>query len=105
MLRLWAVITLGRFFRATVFIHEDHQLVASGPYRLLRHPAYAGALLTFSGIGLAMGNWISLAAAIGFPVTAYTWRITIEEKALGTRFGEAFENRRRQTWALIPFVW
>jgi protein-S-isoprenylcysteine O-methyltransferase len=105
LLRIWSVITLGHFFRTTVFIHDDHRLVTSGPYRLLRHPAYAGALLTFAGIGLAMGNWISLAAALGLTGVAYGWRIAVEEKALQARFGEAFENRARQTWALIPLVW
>jgi protein-S-isoprenylcysteine O-methyltransferase len=43
-LRIWAIHTLGRFFRTVVVIQKDHQLVSDGPYRILRHPSYAGTL-------------------------------------------------------------
>src|SRR5262245_52084901 len=59
-LRVWAVRTLGRFFRTVVVIQDHHQLISDGPYRLIRHPSYAGTLLTLAGIGLALGNWLSL---------------------------------------------
>jgi protein-S-isoprenylcysteine O-methyltransferase len=104
-LRGWAVVTLGRYFRTTVFIHDDHRLIVTGPYRLLRHPAYAGALLTFAGVGLAMGNWISLAVILGLTGIGYIRRILVEEQAIKARFGEAFSGHVRQTWALIPFIW
>jgi protein-S-isoprenylcysteine O-methyltransferase len=104
-LRLWAVITLGKHFRFTVHIHDDHKLVTNGPYRVLRHPAYTGGLFTISGIGLAMGNWISFAAAFLCLFVAYTWRIIVEEAAVRARFGEAFEAHRKRTWAIIPPVW
>lgn len=104
-LRLWAVITLGKHFRFTVHIHDDHKLVTSGPYRFLRHPAYTGGLVTISGIGLAMGNGISFAGAFLCLFVAYAWRIIVEEAALRARFGDAFEAHRRRTWAIIPPVW
>ena len=62
-LRVWAVRTLDTSsgpwssFRTTS-AHYD------GPYRLLRHPSYAGSLLTLAGIGLALGNWLSLLLAV-----------------------------------------
>ena len=56
--RLWAVLTLGRFFRTSVLVHDDHTLVARGPYRVLRHPSYTGLIVTLAGIGLVMGNWM-----------------------------------------------
>jgi len=105
VLRTWAVITLGRFFRQDVHIHDDHKLVTSGPYRVLRHPGYTGGLLTVCGIGLAQGNWISLAAAFFLLLAAYAWRIVVEEAALRARFGEAFLSHRKRTWAIIPPVW
>jgi protein-S-isoprenylcysteine O-methyltransferase Ste14 len=105
VLRLWAVFTLGKYFRFTVHIHEDHRLVTSGPYRVLRHPAYSGGLLTIAGIGLAMGNWISPAGAFLCLFFAYGWRIVVEEAALRAEFGEAFEAHRKRTWAVIPLLW
>jgi protein-S-isoprenylcysteine O-methyltransferase len=104
-LRLWAILTLGRFFRVTVTIQDGHRLVTDGPYRLLRHPSYTGALVTISGIGLFMNNWLSLLGAFTFALIAYAVRIRIEERALTERFGAAFRQQRARCWALIPFVW
>ncbi|MGA7675651.1 MAG: isoprenylcysteine carboxylmethyltransferase family protein [Rhizomicrobium sp.] len=105
VLRLWAILTLGRFFRTAVLVLEEHRLVTTGPYRLLRHPAYSGGLLTIAGLGLAMGNWVSALGAPLCVLIAYAWRIYVEEKALRARFGAAFEEHRRRTWAVMPFVW
>jgi protein-S-isoprenylcysteine O-methyltransferase len=104
-LRLWAVLTLGRHFRTAVRILDDHKLVTRGPYRVLRHPSYTGDLLTVSGIGLAMGNWLSLAVIFGCVFLAYALRILIEEAALRARFGDEFKAYRKRTWAVIPPVW
>ena len=105
LLYVWAVVTLGAYFRTSVQLLDGQRLVTRGPYRLLRHPAYTGGILLFAGIGLAMGNWIS---AIGTPLAvtlAYMWRIHIEEIALAERFGAEFEARKGRTWAVIPLLW
>jgi protein-S-isoprenylcysteine O-methyltransferase len=104
-LRIWSVLTLGKFYRLQVFILAGHQLVTSGPYRLVRHPSYAGGLLTVTGIGLAMGNWLSVAVAFLCLFVGYAMRIVIEEQALRAHFGTAFEAYKRHTWALIPLLW
>ena len=104
-LRLWAISTLGRFFRTKVLVLDDHRLVTSGPYRVLRHPAYTGSILTLAGLGLAFGNWLSALSAFVCILLAFAWRILVEEKALRARFGAAFELHRRRTWAVIPFFW
>jgi len=104
-LRLWAVATLGRFFRTRVFIHDDHKLVTSGPYRILRHPSYTGSFITLIGVGLGLGNWISVAAAAGGVFLASAIRIVVEERSLAERFGDEFEAHKHRTWAIIPFIW
>ena len=55
-LRIWAVRTLGPQFRTVVMIQDDHRLITTGPYQLLRHPSYAGSLLTLAGLGLALAG-------------------------------------------------
>src|ERR1043166_967426 len=55
-LRYWAIRTLGRFFRYKVVVQDEHRLVTTGPYRLLRHPSYTGALLTLIGVAMVMNN-------------------------------------------------
>jgi protein-S-isoprenylcysteine O-methyltransferase len=103
-LRLWAVRTLGEFFRTTVMVQDDHRLVETGPYQWLRHPSYTGTLLTLLGFGLSFGNWISLALLIAGPLLAYSYRIAVEEKALRLRFGPQYDAYARRRWRLIPFL-
>jgi protein-S-isoprenylcysteine O-methyltransferase Ste14 len=104
-LRLWAVRTLGRFFRITVTVQDDHRLIDTGPYARLRNPSYTGATVTMAGIGIAMGHWLSLAAMIVFPMLGFAWRIRVEEASLAARFGADYEAYRSRRWALVPFVW
>ena len=59
--RLWSQAVLGRYYTSTLRHDADQPVVASGPYRLLRHPSYTGTLLTLLGFGLCFGNWIALA--------------------------------------------
>jgi protein-S-isoprenylcysteine O-methyltransferase len=101
----WAAITLGAFFRTSVQLLDGQRLVTRGPYRILRHPAYTAGVLLFTGIGLAIGNWLSLAGAVVPVVLAYVWRIRVEEAALRERFGAEFDAHRARTWAIIPLVW
>jgi protein-S-isoprenylcysteine O-methyltransferase len=103
--RLWAVRTLGRYFRVTVTTQDDHRLIDSGPYRRLANPSYTGAAMTLAGIGLGIGNWVSLAALALLPIAGFAVRIRVEEASLARRFGEEFARYRAARWALIPFVW
>jgi protein-S-isoprenylcysteine O-methyltransferase len=103
--RLWAVRTLGRFFRITVTTQDDHRLIGSGPYTRLSNPSYTGALITMAGIGLAMGNWVSLAGILLFAALGFAWRFRVEEDSLWARFGAEFDAYLRARWALIPPLW
>ncbi|HTI67314.1 MAG TPA: isoprenylcysteine carboxylmethyltransferase family protein [Caulobacteraceae bacterium] len=104
-LRWWAVATLGRFFRTSVQVLDDHTLVTTGPYARLRNPAYTGSVLTLVGLGVALGSWPGLALVVLIPLVGFVRRIAVEEAALQRRFGPAFDAYRRGRWALIPLVW
>ena len=82
-----------------------HHGLDDGPYRYLRHPSYAGSLLTFAGLGLALGNWLSLLLAVCGALVGFTRRIRIEEATLHAHFGEDYTAYARQTWRLLPFIW
>jgi protein-S-isoprenylcysteine O-methyltransferase Ste14 len=105
VLYAWAIRTLGEFFRTSVQLLEGHRLVSAGPYRLLRHPVYAAGILAFTGMGVDIGNWGSVAAALGTTGLVYAWRIYVEEAALREKFGAEYEAYRRRTWAVIPLLW
>ena len=103
--RWWAIRVLDRYFTVDVAIRPDHELVRRGPYRVLRHPSYTGALLTFYGFGLALGNALALAAVVVVVTAAFAWRIRVEERALVGAFPDDYPRYARQTWRVFPFVW
>lgn len=103
--RFWAIQTLGKFFSTRLVVQEHHELIRSGPYTYLRNPSYTGALVTFIGIGLAIGNWLSFGVLLLTSLVLYAWRIKIEEGMLAEAFGQAFQDYKQTSWALIPFIW
>lgn len=104
-LRLWAFHTLGQYFTFTVMTSSDQRVVSGGPYRLIRHPGYAGAALTMAGIGLAFGNWVSLTAMVVLPLVGYVNRIRVEERALDAALGDRYRAYAEHRKRLVPFVW
>jgi len=100
-----AILSLKRQFTVDVAIVKDHRLFNRGLYRHVRHPAYAGSLLSFLGLGLSFANWLSL-LVIFLPVfSALLYRIRIEEKALRDRFGREYEDYCASTRRLIPGIY
>ncbi len=104
-IRQWAVAVLGEFFTIDVRVHPDQAVIERGPYRWVRHPSYTGMLLTFLGIGLALGNWASLAALIVIPTAGLVVRIRSEERALLDGLGEPYRRFAASRARLIPGVW
>jgi protein-S-isoprenylcysteine O-methyltransferase len=103
--RVWAIRTLGNFFNTRVVVRQDQRLITSGPYKYLRNPAYTGVVMTFLGFGVAIGNWLGLMTLLAFGCIPFVLRIAVEDRALAARFGQEYENYRRNTWSLIPFIW
>ena len=101
-LRWWAIASLGRLFTVDVAIAIDHRLIDRGPYRLIRHPSYAGALLALGGLGLALGSLPALAALLLPALAAYHYRMSVEEAALLHGLGGAYADYMRRTSRLIP---
>jgi protein-S-isoprenylcysteine O-methyltransferase Ste14 len=104
-LRIWAILTLDRFFTFVVGIADDHRVVQHGPYRALRHPGYAGALLALAGAGIAVGNWLSLLLIVALPALALGVRISVEETTLAAALGTEYQAYASRTARLIPGVW
>jgi protein-S-isoprenylcysteine O-methyltransferase len=104
-LRWYAIVYLGRFFTVNVAIHSLHEVVDTGPYRRIRHPSYAGALVAFLGLALCLGNWASLAMVM-LPVTwAFARRISIEEHALANALGSPYTRYMQRTKRLAPYIY
>jgi protein-S-isoprenylcysteine O-methyltransferase Ste14 len=102
--RQWAIAVLGRFFSTSVRRLEDHEVVDVGPYRVVRHPSYSGAILTLVGIGLAGGSWEGLVAIAGTAAVVFGYRIHVEERFLLEQLGPKYAAYRARTKRLIPLV-
>lgn len=103
-LRWYAVANLGRYFTVDVATQASQPVIDVGPYRYIRHPAYAGLLLALAGFALALGNWAGLLAMLLLPGSAFGYRIAVEEAALLSTLGEPYARYMRRTWRLIPFL-
>jgi protein-S-isoprenylcysteine O-methyltransferase Ste14 len=104
-LRDWAILSLGHYFRRTVTIEAGQRIVRRGPYRVLRHPSYAGLLLIFAGFGLTFGTWISAAVVLLIVFAGMLPRIRVEERALARVFGPDYTDYAKSAARVIPRVW
>ena len=102
--RWYAIWTLGRYFTGVVTIHADQQVVQHGPYKLVRHPSYSGAIVATFGIGLMMTNWGSLFFLVISLLLGLLYRIKVEEEAL-LQLGQQYrEYMLRTKKRLIPYI-
>jgi protein-S-isoprenylcysteine O-methyltransferase len=103
--RLWSQAVLGRYYTSTLRHAADQPVLASGPYRILRHPGYGGLLLAWLGAGLATANWAVLLAIALLMAMAYSYRIAAEEALLLGAFGNRYKEYMERTWRLVPYVY
>jgi protein-S-isoprenylcysteine O-methyltransferase Ste14 len=104
-LRVWSKVALGRYFTYMVMTTSDQPVISSGPYRFLRHPAYAGILLLVIGVGAAWGNWLGLGALTLTTFVGLVYRIRVEEAALLQALGDRYRTYAEHHRRLIPFLW
>jgi protein-S-isoprenylcysteine O-methyltransferase Ste14 len=100
---VWARVTLGRNWSAEVTFKQDHELIESGPYALVRHPIYTGLIV------MALGTVINYGRAIGFVVFvglcgALWWKARQEERIMSSHFPEAYADYRARVHAIVPFL-
>lgn len=103
--RWYAIRVLGRFFSRDVATRADQTVVDKGPYRLVRHPSYSGGLLTVLGLGLALGNWVSLLVLLAASLVGYAYRVHVEERALCDALGAPYREYMKRTRRFVPYLW
>ena len=101
--RLWAINTLGHYYSHIVREVDDHKIIDSGPYKYIRHPAYAGMIITHFGIVLYFFNLVTLLIFFLALIPAIILRIFVEEKTLFRieGYSDYAQNHKR----LIPLIW
>jgi len=103
-LAIWARRILGRHWSGRITIKVDHELIRTGPYKLVRHPIYTGILAMYTGTAIVSGSCLAL-LALAMALVAYARKIRLEEANLRTAFGPAYESYCRESNALIPGVY
>jgi protein-S-isoprenylcysteine O-methyltransferase Ste14 len=104
VVRQWSIAVLGRYFSPTVGVQEGQTVVKTGPYRLVRHPSYTGALLIIVGIGLSLQSWGAVLVLLVISGLTYGYRIHREEKVLVSELGEEYIRYMKTTKRIIPYM-
>ena len=101
----WAArLHLGPLWSSTSAPTEDHRVVDTGPYGVVRHPVYAGLLLAAGATAIESGRLEAVAGALTL-VAAISLRAKLEEKFLRRDLGDdAYASYRRRVPMLIPFA-
>lgn len=100
---IWARVTLGGNWSAEVTFKQDHELIETGPYALVRHPIYSGLLLMalgtaiHDGRALAFGLFAALCAALW-------WKARQEERIVSRHFPQAYADYASRVPAIIPHI-
>jgi protein-S-isoprenylcysteine O-methyltransferase Ste14 len=94
---------LGRFWSGEITQKVGHELVRSGPYRFVRHPIYTAMLGMFVGMAVVSGD-LHAFVAVAVVTFAYWRKIRLEEKNLIELFGATYDEYRRTTRGLVPWV-
>lgn len=85
----WARVHLGRNWSGLVAIKEGHELIRTGPYRILRHPIYTGLLTAAVWTAISINAWPALVGA-GLTIVAAVIKLRHEEKFLRASFGRLY---------------
>jgi protein-S-isoprenylcysteine O-methyltransferase Ste14 len=102
--RLWAIRHLGKFFTVDVGIQPDHRVIQDGPYRIVRHPSYTGAMIAMTGIACLTFNWLGFVVIVVCCFAAYALRISVEESVLVSHLGDDYRRYAARTKRLIPWI-
>lgn len=104
ILRIYSVLTLGKFFTVSVQVDSKQNIIQTGPYKYIRHPAYCGSILSLIGIALAFRSIIGIIGTLIIVAVIYGYRISIEEKILENNFKTSYTEYKEHTKRIIPFI-
>lgn len=100
----WATRHLDKQWRFEAALSEDHELIKTGPYRLIRHPIYASMFGMLLATGAAKTWWPLYVAGVVFFVVGTEIRIRAEDRLLASRFADGYSAYARATKAFLPFI-
>ena len=100
---IWSRLMLGGNWSNRVTVKENHTLVRSGPYRIVRHPIYSGVLLGMLGSAVQRGG-IRCFAGVLICGLSFWLKTRAEECFMVQSFGDEYLQYRHNVNALVPFI-
>jgi protein-S-isoprenylcysteine O-methyltransferase Ste14 len=100
---VWARQHLGANWSRSVTIKQDHELITSGPYALVRHPIYTGTLAGFVGMAIAISQVRGVIACILIFLILWA-KLRMEEQWMRSQFGQTYAAYAHKTAALVPYL-
>ncbi len=99
----WARVHLGNLWSAGVSRKEGHRVVDTGPYGVVRHPIYTGAILAAFAFAFARARPLDFLVALAF-TAFFAWKARVEERFLRDELGPAYDAYRRRVPMLVPWL-
>ena len=100
---VWARHHLGSNWSRSVTIKQDHELITTGPYAVVRHPIYTGILAGFIGMAIAISQVRGFVVFVLF-FLAFWIKLRMEEQWMHSQFGEVYAAYAHHTAALVPYL-
>jgi protein-S-isoprenylcysteine O-methyltransferase Ste14 len=100
----WIGFTLGANYHGPMHLHENHQLVTTGPYAVVRHPTYLAFPLLHLSLFFMTSNWLILLSGFTMAILVNHHRVKMEEKLLMERFGIQYSNYIKTTGKFFPKI-
>lgn len=104
VISLYALRCLGKQYSGYITLQDEHQLVDTGIYAVIRHPIYLRALMVFLGLPLLFRSWLVLPLLL-LGAWFVNSRIRREEELLTQAFGDKYRDYSSRTWRLLPYLY
>ena len=103
--RITATRTLKQYYTRTLKIQPDQKVIDFGLYKYIRHPGYLGLIMIWIGASVASNNWLIFVFVTLSSILAYHYRMESEEQMLISAFGDSYNNYKKRTWRLVPWLY
>lgn len=97
-------VDLGRNWSVTLKVREDHALIKTGVYRLVRHPMYSSFFLLGLAQMLLLPNWLAGASGLIGAGMLFGFRVLREERMMLESFGDEYRSYMAVTKRIIPWI-
>jgi protein-S-isoprenylcysteine O-methyltransferase Ste14 len=101
---VFLVFKENTFASGTIEVVAEQRVISTGPYALVRHPMYIGALVMLVGVPLALSSWWGLLAIIPM-TTVLIFRLLDEEKFLAKNLAGYSDYQSKVRYHLFPLIW